>query len=795
MMFSSGGAMRRLFVSGESKSIDFSSKICYIRSKGNIHSLNFTSETIMNKSSILKIIAALMAAALCILVPLRVLADTIGPTISSNFSMNWYNTSSASGTITASDLDNVAAFTCTGGTITNSSSLGGITATIDMTVSVAGDGTYTINCTARDEVGNSTDDSFTVNFDTTGPAITPNQPSSAWTQNDVTVTWNCRDDLSGFGDGSGGILYTTTIQKTVTTEGANQTVSAFCTDLAGNNSDTSAVTGINIDKTPPGITFAGQNPPANSAGWNNNPPVTLTWNCSDALSGSTSEVFTQTVSTDGTQSVIGTCVDIAGNTSNNTQTVEIDTQAPSNIRGLPDRTPDQNDWYNHVVNIKFTGDDGGSGINASSCTLITYNGPSGKNIVAGTGSCSDLAGNSASGTAQPINYDHIGPTFVINPARSADLNGWYNQPLSFSITGGSDNLSGFNSCTSFPDYSGPDGANVPIIGTCSDLAGNKTTQSLLINYDATAPGNIVGEPDRLPDKNGWYNTQVNIVFKATDTASGVAKDGCTKTVFHGPDSAAVSVQGTCTDKAGNQSKLVDSVPFKYDTHGPTVTWTPSSLENWYNTDVTINFAAVDELSGPDICTPDSVTLTDEGKGQSAISFCLDKAGNLSPVVRVPYSINIDKTPPIIAFFGRVPAPNADGWAAPPVTLAWKCEDALSGNKFDIVSQQIQEEGQGLSATGTCEDLAGNKASNMVDGINVKKLDASQAASASSPFTPTAEATQIIVVTQAAYSTSPDQNSESGTGSGSSTIFFILGGVVVAGLLIWLIFFLLKKKNG
>ena len=41
--------------------------------------------------------------------------------------------------------------------------------------------------------------------------------------------------------------------------------------------------------------------------------------------------------------------------------------------GLPDRGPDANGWYNHGLNVGFSGSDGVSGI--SSCSSGSYSGP------------------------------------------------------------------------------------------------------------------------------------------------------------------------------------------------------------------------------------------------------------------------------------------------------------------------------------------------------------------------------------------------------------------------------------
>src|SRR5207248_3416513 len=95
----------------------------------------------------------------------------------------------------------------------------------------------------------------------------------------VTATFTGTDSHSG--------IDTCTAPVVVNTEGTGQSSpSGTCTDKAGNASAPVLKTGINIDLTAPVITFAGRTP-ANANGWNNT-AVTLTWNCTDALSGGVS---------------------------------------------------------------------------------------------------------------------------------------------------------------------------------------------------------------------------------------------------------------------------------------------------------------------------------------------------------------------------------------------------------------------------------------------------------------------------------------------------------------------------
>jgi hypothetical protein len=155
--------------------------------------------------------------------------------------------------------------------------------------------------TATDRAGNSTSTTlYGINVDKTAPTIEGylNQAanSNGWFNTDVTVTFSANDQLSGVASSS---------QPVLLGEGADQSVNGTATDNADNSSSTT-ISGINIDKTAPIIN-----------GFNNGDVLTLNqivnWTASDNLSGlasgskgalDTSKVGTYTIS----------AIDNAGNT-------------------------------------------------------------------------------------------------------------------------------------------------------------------------------------------------------------------------------------------------------------------------------------------------------------------------------------------------------------------------------------------------------------------------------------------------------------------------------------------------
>src|SRR6266404_1284597 len=139
-------------------------------------------------------------------------------------------------------------------------------------------GTFTVLLTVDD--GRNVTGSATTSATLTMPppptisaTLSPAPNASSWNNSNVTVTFTCGDTNVG--------VKTCPSPVIVTAERANQVVQGTATNNAGVPATTSAT--VSIDKTPPTIT-ASASPIANSAGWNNT-NVTVTFHCSDSLSG------------------------------------------------------------------------------------------------------------------------------------------------------------------------------------------------------------------------------------------------------------------------------------------------------------------------------------------------------------------------------------------------------------------------------------------------------------------------------------------------------------------------------
>ncbi|WP_444889447.1 outer membrane protein assembly factor BamB family protein [Microbulbifer sp. DLAB2-AA] len=175
--------------------------------------------------------------------------------------------------------------------------------------------------TAVDYVGNTSSTEVTINLDTTVPTIDktiiPSANSKGWHNTDVTLSFDCTDQLSGV-DKCNEKIY-------VTSEGDSQIFNAVAQDKAGN--ETVSTTILSTDKTPPVISSQAS-AQINEAGWYKS-PVTFTYSCQDNLSGVVSCPEEETVFADGQGQVISVVIeDEAGNTTQWNNIVNVDQTAP-----------------------------------------------------------------------------------------------------------------------------------------------------------------------------------------------------------------------------------------------------------------------------------------------------------------------------------------------------------------------------------------------------------------------------------------------------------------------------------
>jgi hypothetical protein len=154
-------------------------------------------------------------------------------------------------------------------------------------------------------------------------------------------------------------------------------------------------------------------------------------------------------------------------------------------------------------------------------------------------------------------------TFSCTPAPD-DCTGWYRSDVGvhWTVDSSAINTDGCNTRTVTTDTQG-----VVMHCDAENSSGQWTRVEITIKVDKTAPQITGAIPDRGPDAAGWYNHPLTISFQGSDATSGIS--ACTSITYSGPDSAAGSVTGSCSDRAGNTSAPV-AFNLKYDTTPPTL---------------------------------------------------------------------------------------------------------------------------------------------------------------------------------------------------------------------------------
>jgi hypothetical protein len=184
------------------------------------------------------------------------------------------------------------------------------------------------------------------------------------------------------------------------------------------------------------------------------------------------------------------------------------------------------------------------------------------------------------------------------------------------------------------------------------------TVNKVTTFIDNAPPVTTASISPTPNQSGWNKENVTISLSATDNqeGSGVAKteysldNGATWIAY--TTSFTISNEGTTTisykstDNAGN-IESVQPLTIKIDKTQPTITATISPQPNssgWNNSDVTVTFTALDNLSGIATTTAPA-TVSQEGENQHIGGEVVDVAGNQASTY---VTLNIDKTNPEIS---------------------------------------------------------------------------------------------------------------------------------------------------
>ena len=298
---------------------------------------------------------------------------------------------------------------------------------------LGGDGAnQSVTGNAADVAGNAASATLDgINIDRTVPEIVgsrlPVANAAGWNNTAVTASFDCTDSLSGISN--------CTAPATLSGEGSGQSAPGTALDLAGNTA-TATVSPINIDLTAPSIT-ASRAPLANAEGWNNT-AVTVSFLCTDALSGIGSCPASQSLNSDGAgQAASGNALDRAGNAASAGVTgINVDLTPPVvqvtgvinggvyNLGAVPQAGCSTSDALSGVAAQALVGVNGGTSNGVGTCTA----------------SCSgarDRAGNTnGASVTYSVHYVFVGFALPVDNLPIVNgIKGGQTVPVTFGLSG------------------------------------------------------------------------------------------------------------------------------------------------------------------------------------------------------------------------------------------------------------------------------------------------------------------------------------------------------------------------
>ena len=227
---------------------------------------------------------------------------------------------------------------------------------------------------------------------------------------------------------------------------------------------------------------------------------------------------------------------------------------------------------------------------------------------------------------------------------------------------------------------------------------------------------------RLPSANGygWNNSDITATWSCSDGLSGVANPSVSETLAI--EGAGQSLTGRCEDRAGNSAASAVG-NLSLDKTPPSVSASaapPPNAAGWNNTNVAVTFTATDVLSGVDGATASEVVFSTDGMNLGATRSFSDRAGNLT--TRSVNGVNLDKTPPTLAYGAQAPAPNGAGWNNTDVSVPFTAADNLSGVKSTSIPSPLVlvSEGPAVAGAVTVVDIADNVATFASSPVRIDK---------------------------------------------------------------------------
>ncbi len=429
---------------------------------------------------------------------------------------------------------------------------------------VSTDGTHTLDFRVTDNAGNAGTTSRTIRIDRTAPTVSLTLPavdgSNGWYITSPTIDATSSDAGSGISSTQIQVDGGAWQSAPVSISAGTHTVRARTTDNAGNVT-TTGITTVRVDNVAPAISVNLPSPTGSNGWYIGN--VTSSATATDALSGVASIQVrvdggawgaNAAASADGAHVFEYRAVDVAGNQTTTTRTVNIDRTPPTLTPSVP--APDgAGGWYVSAPTIGVVGADAGSGVASAQ---VRVNGGAWQSSLTITSDGSqivdfqvqDYAGNTTV-VSRTINVDRTLPTAILDVPAPDGAGNWYVNPFTASALGTDDGSGIASSLVRLDGGAWTSSVQVATDGAhlveyrVVDNAGNTRTGSRSVNVDMTPPSLVA--PYIAAN---WYVSPQNFAFTASDGGSGLAS------LEHSTDGGATWQGGGTVSLADGQHDLI-----------------------------------------------------------------------------------------------------------------------------------------------------------------------------------------------------------------------------------------------
>ena len=527
---------------------------------------------------------------------------------------------------------------------------------------------------------------LTIKLDKTNPVIsfvnsTPSPNVNGWNNSDVTVNWSCADGLSGPASAS--------VSQTISTEGANQSATGTCLDMAG-NSASNLQSGFNIDKTAPILGL-----PANmtvEATSSSGAIVNYSASASDNLDAAPSVSCTPASGSAfvmGTTMVNCTATDHADNISFGNFNITVQDSTGPVISAHADITAEATSALGAVVTYTSPAAlDAVDGNVSVSCSPS-----SGENYILGdtTVTCNAVDANSNPATPTtfvihvvdttgPVIAAHLDITVEATSASGAVVT--YTSPATYDLVNGA----GIASCSPASGATFPLG-NTNVTCTATDAHNNAAIPTTFVVHviDTTAPV-ISPHGDITAEATSPSGAVVTYTSPATsDVVDGAGTASCSPTSGIAFALGNTTVTCNAVDTNGNQAIATTFVVHVVDTTAPVIA--PHA---------DVNVAATSPAGA--VVNYESPTTSDAADG-SGIATCVPASGGLFPIGDTTVTCN---------------ATDKNGNQATPTSFIVHVIDTAA----PVIDGHLDETVEATSAAGATASYTSPSTSDAVDGAGV-----------------------------------------------------------------------------